>query len=167
MIAQLARPSGSSGEYKCSSSNRQRTEYYLPTSVSGGGDIFANITTLPTRTDLSQSTEVQARLLALRGIAAEEGSAYSQLSEADLKTFVDQFGTRIVPKIFLLENGDLRAVWRNADGEQVALHFKGRSVVQFVFFVKRLGDEARFAGRDTLDGIRAQIGANALARLLR
>ena len=64
-----------------------------------------------------------------------------------------------IPSIFLLDNGDVRAVWKNAGGEQVALQFIGRNQIQYVIFARRNAPPliARSSGRDTAAGVIAQI----------
>ena len=39
-----------------------------------------------------------------------------------------------VPNVFALDNGNFRAVWKNSEGERVALEFQGSQTVGFVIF---------------------------------
>jgi hypothetical protein len=67
-----------------------------------------------------------------------------------------------------MDNGNLRAVWRNVAGEQVALEFRGYDQVYFVFFARRPeGPEmARSAGEDTVGQIAEKIAGDNLMELV-
>ena len=65
------------------------------------------------------------------------GDPVSEASFDDFHSFMLHvpFGRR--PSIYLLDNGNFRAVWKNADNEQAAFQFRGHGIVQCVFFFKR------------------------------
>jgi hypothetical protein len=68
---------------------------------------------------------------------SETNEPFSHDSLSDLLLFMSQisFGRR--PAIYLLDNGNFRAVWRNIENEQAALQFRGDDIVHCVFFLKR------------------------------
>jgi hypothetical protein len=68
-----------------------------------------------------------------------------------------------------MDNGNLRAVWRNAAGEQVALEFRGYRQVYFVFFARRSEGPpmARSVGEDSVARIGEKIAGDNLTGLLR
>jgi hypothetical protein len=108
------------------------------------------------------------RLRELHVDALRNAEPFSESSLADLRLFLDSLPLIERPSIFLLDDGNLRAVWRNAAKEQVGLQFLGTSVVQFVMFVQRQQPPmmSRDAGTDALANIRARITNNDCARLL-
>lgn len=109
-----------------------------------------------------------ARLNELKVDARAEGCTVSPESEKDFLAFLNcRIFTRR-PFITLLDNGNLRALWKNAEGEQIGLQFLGAHKVQYVLFAKRIRGEfmARASGRDTLSDIDRQIEAHNLGRLM-
>src|SRR5437762_2724801 len=83
--------------------------------------------------------EIQGRLLELMRDAWAEDEAFSEQSLSDFTSFIREvsFGRR--PGIYLLDNGNLRAVWKNAENEQAAFQFRGGGIVDCVFFLKQKG----------------------------
>jgi hypothetical protein len=67
-----------------------------------------------------------------------------------------------------MDNGNLRAAWRNAAGEQVAIEFRGYRQVYFVFFARRAEGPpmARSAGEDSVARIGEKIAGDNLMGLL-
>lgn len=58
------------------------------------------------------------------------------------------------PFITLLDNGNIRILWKNQEGEQIGLQFLGGKQVQYVLFALREnGIMARASGRDTINGV--------------
>ena len=112
--------------------------------------------------------QIEDRLRELHIDALRNVEPFSDSSLADLRSFLEShpFGER--PAIFLLDDGNLRAVWRNADKEQVGLQFLGGGIVQFVMFVRRRQPPmmSRSAGTDTLTAIRRLIKNNDCDHLL-
>lgn len=109
-----------------------------------------------------------ARLSELKVDARAEGYTVSPKSEKDLLEFLNSRIFTRRPFITLLDNGNLRALWKNAEGEQIGLQFLGAHKVQYVLFAKRIRGEfmARASGRDTLSDIDRQIEAHNLGRLM-
>jgi hypothetical protein len=81
--------------------------------------------------------QVEDRLRELHIDALRNADPFSETSLADLRSFLDSLPLTERPSIFLLDDGNLRAVWRNAAKEQVGLQFLGNGVVQFVMFALR------------------------------
>ena len=82
-------------------------------------------------------TEIGTRIRELLTEALLANEPFSQNSLSDLFLFMSQisFGRR--PAIYLLDNGNFRTVWKNAENEQAALQFRGDDIVHCVFFLKR------------------------------
>ena len=121
------------------------------------------------KNDRRARVEIQERLRELHADASRSGEPFSPSSLADLTGFVESIiPLTHRPSIFLLDNGNLRAVWRNAAKEQVALQFLGQGVVQFVIFIQRQQPPmmSRTAGTDALANIRARIIEGDCARLI-
>jgi hypothetical protein len=110
----------------------------------------------------------KVRIDDLKSEAQAEGYAVSAASEKDLFTFLDTKVFTRRPLVTLLDNGNLRVLWRNAEGEQIGLQFRGNKQVQYVLFARRQTGNfiARSSGRDTLANIGRQIDVNDLARLM-
>jgi hypothetical protein len=113
-------------------------------------------------------SQIEDRLRELHVDALRNAEPFSESSLANLGLFLDSLPLIERPAIFLLDDGNLRAVWRNAAKEQVGLQFLGNGVVQFVMFVKRQRPPimSRDAGTDALENMRARIEGNDCARLL-
>jgi len=110
----------------------------------------------------------KARIMELKDDARAEGYGVSAASENDLLAFLNGRVFTRRPFITLLDNGNLRALWKNAEGEQIGLQFRGGKQVQYVLFARRKdeGFMARASGRDSLAGIERQIEAHNLGRLM-
>jgi hypothetical protein len=115
------------------------------------------------------TARLHARIGELKRLGAEEGLPWSPASEDDFWAFVSLWPTLREPGLILMDNGNLRAVWRNAAGEQVALEFRGYRQVYFVFFARRPEGPpmARSAGEDSVARIGEKIAGDNLTGLLR
>jgi hypothetical protein len=111
---------------------------------------------------------LEERVRELQVDALRNAEPFSESSLADLRSFVSLTALTERPSIFLLDDGNLRAVWRNAAKEQVGLQFLGNGVVQFVIFVQRQRPPimSRTAGIDALANILTRIKDSACNRLL-
>ena len=71
-------------------------------------------------------------------------------------------------RLVLMENGNLRAVWKGDDGAHIGLQFLNQHSVQYVIFKQRepLSPVSRVYGRDTMKGIMRQIKAFDLEDIL-
>lgn len=108
------------------------------------------------------------RLRFLQIYAQSEDEPFSQSSLEDLDKFICDIRPVKRPFLFLHENGNLRAVWRNEKSEQIGLEFLGNGAVQFVIFASRAGrsDMARINGVDVVNKISAQIRVLNVEHLL-
>jgi hypothetical protein len=118
---------------------------------------------------LELSGRLHLRIGELKRLGAEEGLPWSPASEEDFWAFVWLWPTFREPGLILMDNGNLRAVWRNAVGEQAALEFRGYRQVYFVFFARRPEGPpmARSAGEDSLARIGEKIVGDNLTGLVR
>ena len=81
--------------------------------------------------------EIAERVTELRKDALESSEPFSEASDAAFRAFLGNLVLTRRPSIFLLDNGDLSAVWDNSDGELVNLQFSGEGAIQYVAFRKR------------------------------
>lgn len=111
---------------------------------------------------------VKQRISLLKRIGAEENISPSEKSGELLVEFLNRRTIDNKPSIFLLENGNFRALWKNEKGEQIGLQFLSDENIQFVIFARRpdRSDLARSYGIDTPEGIKHIIEANRLRTLL-
>jgi hypothetical protein len=109
----------------------------------------------------------KTRIETLRTEAALDGFAINPASEVDFLSFIrsEPFGKA---GLVLMDNGNLRAVWKGEGGSHVGLQFLGNRSIQYVIFKHRegAGQISRVAGRDNLDGVKRQLQAFDLASLL-
>ena len=107
------------------------------------------------------------RISDLRIDAQGDELAINQASEEDLQTFLEAHPFLKRGLLALVDNGNLRAVWKDELGNHLGLQFLGKRRVQYVLFKRRAGKQlARVSGRDTLSGIDAQIRAFELDKLI-
>lgn len=108
------------------------------------------------------------RIEDLREDAQLEDILWSDDSETDFWTFVVANSSWRKALLGLVNNGNLRATWKGDDGSHLALQFLGDGNAEFVIFKQRPGSRrvSRVAGIDTLQGVRSQVEAFDLARLV-
>lgn len=101
------------------------------------------------------------RLAELRDAAEEEGVEWSENSERDFQAFVTGNPSWRKAALGLMDNGNLRAVWKGDDGSHLGLQFLGGQFGEYVIFKRRSETMpvSRVSGVDTLDGVIAQVGA--------
>ena len=123
---------------------------------------------LETRERQHIRTEIEARLRELRIDADTNGEPFSDVSQDNLRAFLDSLPFSKRPAIFLLDNGNLRVLWKNEAKEQVGLQFLGNGEVQYVIFSQRQNPPvmAREAGVRPLSAIRALMAEMYSERLL-
>ena len=109
-----------------------------------------------------------ARVDALRHTAAQDGYHLNPGSESDFWRFVASEPRWRKANLVLMDNSNLRAVWKDGQGTRMGLQFLGGGMVQHVIFSQRAVDRpiSRVAGRDTLEGIWRQVEAFDLRSLL-
>jgi len=108
------------------------------------------------------------RIEVLREQAALEGYSLNHGSKAGFLEFFRRNPLINPGHLFLLENGNLRAVWKGEDGGHIGLQFLSEKTIQFVFFARRETalPVSRASGRDTAEGVRKQITAFDLDELI-
>ena len=113
-------------------------------------------------------SELESRIAFLRAEARDDDEPYNAASENDFRQFIESRGSLNKPNLYLLDNGNLRAVWKNPFGLHLGLQFLGGGQVQFVIFAKRpdATELVRSAGRDSLAGIERQIASFELGQLV-
>ena len=112
--------------------------------------------------------EISKRLQFLRIEAEIDRVPFSDASLNDFQAFMRKIGARSRPSLFLNDNGNLRALWKNDQREQIGLQFLGEGNIQFVIFKQRKGrlGMARVAGIDAKDRILGHIKATGAEGLL-
>ena len=113
-------------------------------------------------------TRIRQRIELLKKIGEEEEIAYNPNSEHDLRRFLKWLSFIKSPKLFLLDNGNLRAVWKGDGGNHIGLQFLGGEQIQFVIFSRREGHSnmTRIRGRDDFAGITRQLDASAVGDVI-
>lgn len=113
-------------------------------------------------------SRIQQRIELLKEIGEEEEIAYNPNSEQDLWRFLKRLSFIRSPKLFLLDNGNLRAVWKGDGGKHIGLQFLGGEQIQFVIFSRRgeHNNMARIRGRDDFAGITRQLDASAIGDVI-
>jgi len=108
------------------------------------------------------------RVSTLRRTAEKDGYSLIPASELDFWNFI-KLNTRLRKgNLVLMDNGNLRAVWKDDQKTHFGLQFLGRGMVQYVIFKQREDTQSvsRVAGRDTFEGVKKQIDAFELHSLL-
>ena len=101
------------------------------------------------------------RIQFLKEDAAYEGIAVNPLSERDFWSFIHSAPLSERASLFLMGNGNFRAIWRGEEFDQVGVEFRGRQSAEYVIISRRGSTEdiSSTAGIDTLSGVRRMIGA--------
>ena len=108
------------------------------------------------------------RIEELHNEAALDGIEVSRASARDFWSFVRPGDPDQRAGVVLLDNGNLRAVWKGDDATRVGIQFLGDGRAEYVIFKRRPAttDVSRVAGNDTLEGIKCQINAFDLTSLI-
>jgi hypothetical protein len=114
----------------------------------------------------SFARDIYLRIQALRVEAEIDQVPFSHASYAEFHDFIRQGPTRARPAIFLRDNGNLRAVWKNDNQEQIGLQFLGGGDVQYVILKRRpnrkLTTHSGVASSGELLALIRAVGATAL-----
>ena len=99
----------------------------------------------------------KTRIMELRGFAEddEDIEAVNESSISDFWSFMENNSYSRRAGLVLLDNGDLRAVWRENGGNNVGMEFQGNGTILYVMF-KHYPDGRktdRDAGITTFDGV--------------
>ncbi len=108
------------------------------------------------------------RIEELREYGEEDGVTISPASEKDFWAFVKSLPATRKGSLVLMDNGNLRAVWRGGKENHLGLQFLGGRMVEYVIFKRRSRAKkvSRVAGTDTFNGIKKQIEAFELSAML-
>lgn len=121
-----------------------------------------------TRRQRQKRDTYMTRIEFLQAKALHEGYALNPASRIDFERFALGVPDVRQAKLVLLENGNLRAIWKNQKGTRLGLQFLGGGMAQYVIFKRREKDQpiSRVAGRDTLEGLERQCAAFELHSLI-
>lgn len=110
----------------------------------------------------------KVRIDVLRSGAALDGFELNGASERDFWSFIGSTNFLRRAGLALMENGNIRAVWKGEESSHLGLHFLGDRQIQYVIFKRRPGSGrvSRTAGIDTFEGIKKQIRAFDLTSLV-
>lgn len=133
-----------------------------------GGKYLQSPRTATQQQNNESMKEYESRLFDLRYEAVQDGCELNVASESDFIDFIRSSVDLNRGNLVLLENGNLRMIWKDREGTQLGLQFLGGRAIQFVIFKQRTGTEqvSRVAGRDSLDEITNLIGAFDLQKLV-
>ncbi|MYC92791.1 MAG: hypothetical protein F4X15_15115 [Gemmatimonadetes bacterium] len=129
--------------------------------------LLAEVSTRPRAADSGLGV-YSSRIAYLRDEATHDGYGLNEDSERDFKQFVRSRPSIRKGDLVLLDNGNLRAVWKDEQGGRLGVQFLGSDVVQYVIFSRRQRNRpvSRVAGRDSLEGVARQIDVFDLHSLL-
>lgn len=103
------------------------------------------------------------RIEELREFASEddESSGLGESSKEDFWWFVESMPLARKAELVLMDNGNLRAVWKGDDKSHIGLQFLGDRLGEYVIFKRRPHSKqiSRVAGIDTLEGLKKQVRA--------
>ena len=101
------------------------------------------------------------RLQVLEEQGRLDGYSLNEASRKAFSGFCWRYPWMRRARLVLMENGNLRATWKDDDGAHVGLQFQDSQSIQFVIFGRRRLDSPvpRVSGRDSVDGIMRQIDA--------
>jgi hypothetical protein len=116
----------------------------------------------------AKSDVYDKRIETLRGFAADEEITVNETSVRDFRYFVDSVVPTQNAQLVVMDNGNLRAVWKNDDGSHLGLQFLGGQVVQYVVFRRGglEGEVYRLAGENSFDEMRKSIEVWGLSSLM-
>lgn len=109
------------------------------------------------------------RLKDLHEAAIDEGMRVATASEVDFRRYViGDMKPAVRPAITLLENGNVRALWRDSFGQQVGLQFRGDGWVQYVLFAKTYPERSieTSVGRKKIAAVLDMIEKSGLKNLI-
>ncbi len=121
-------------------------------------------------TEQSSATRArfERRLLLLADEAEAAGDAINPDSEVAFRWFLNRYEFLRAGRLFLMENGNLRATWKGERETHVGLQFLSHNSVQYVIFTRRPSSRtiSRVHGYDTLDAIPRLLAAYELEDIL-
>ena len=110
----------------------------------------------------------QERIHELAKYGAEEGTAINPESQEDFEAFIERRPRWRKGLNEMLNNGNLRAVWKDDAGNHLGLQFLGGQKPEYVIFRRRPnpGEKLREGGRDAFAGIDQRVEPPDLLRLV-
>ncbi len=121
-------------------------------------------------TERSSTTRArfERRLHLLADEAEAAGDAINPDSEAAFRWFLNRYEFLKAGRLFLMDNGNLRATWKDERDTHVGLQFLPADSVQYVIFTRRPSSRtiSRGHGYDTLDAIPRILAAYDLGDIL-
>ena len=116
-----------------------------------------------------QHQAYRSRIEELRRFATLDGFSVNKASERDFWSFLTSMPFVCKAEMVLLDNGNLRVIWDDEDGNHIGLQFLGNGRLQYVIFRRQKGSSrvSRVAGRDSFDGVRRQVRLFELESLLK
>ena len=147
----------------------ESTERPVPTSAATSGSVPPLVpleehdSTIESRVQRYSDTVsgYKNRIRVLKEQAERDGYTLNQRSKAGFLGFIDKNPLIKRGRLVLMENGNLRAVWKGENGAHVGLQFLDGRSIQYVIFKQREPSlpVSRAYGRDTMRGISKQIEA--------
>lgn len=152
--------------------NRERIAPYsgrLLSDVAAHPESSRDQTPYPLRSFLRSpfAVDYKARIEQLDGYLKEDELALDPNSESDFWSLMESMLFTRKAGLVLLEDGTLRAIWKDDRGNRLALLFHGNKTVQYVVFVRRSDTTiSRQAGTIALDKTQALIEQYGLTALV-
>ena len=108
------------------------------------------------------------RIRVLKEQAELDGYSLNKSSKAAFLEFLEKNPLIRRGRLVLMENGNLRAVWKGDNRAHIGLQFLDNRSIQYVIFKQRQPSApvSRVTGRDTMEGISRQIDAFDLGSVL-
>ena len=96
------------------------------------------------------------RIEELKAYAQEDEIEVNEASQRDFWDFVDSLSSTKRASLVLCDNGNLKAVWKDAQASHLGIQFLGNGQGEYVIFKhrQRTSEISRVAGIDTLQGIK-------------
>lgn len=155
-------------EFSQATANSIRTTLWLtqPAETFDFGDSFAVFDLDGLRRTPLQA--YSARIDSLRDYAIQDEFSLNPQSEADFWRFIQTVPHYRKGSLVLIDNGNLRVVWKDKTGDHLGLQFLGEGMLQYVIFKRRSANFpiSRASGRDTFAGLMRQIDTFDLESLL-
>ena len=142
------------------------TDQIVPYIARAIGDAALSNATQPADPALIDRAAYASRLDRLRSFSEEDGIEFSAVSEHDFLDFACSEPQTKLASFVLLDNGNLRAVWRSGE-QEVGVQFYGGGSVQYL--ISRESDDGKIAysaQRGTFGDLLAAIEAAGLGHLL-
>ena len=153
----------SAEEWESVSLTPRATVQLLDPAATYGQEVKSRVDKIPDRI-----SEFDDRMEELEEHAQLEGHLINAASKDSFLEFFKRNPLIRRDRLVLMENGNLRAVWKGEDSAHIGLQFLNKCCVQYVLFKQRepFSPVSRAYGRDTMKGIMKQIKAFNLENIL-